>query len=105
MFSAFELTGGYFNPSLATGLKLGCLQEDPASHFLVGKYDILRCLLLLLCLQRPESYFLTRGYSRLSRGVVVQAHQNGGPVRQPFAIVDYISESLTKNLDSICFAR
>jgi len=47
MFSAFELTGGYFNPSLATGLKLGCLQEDLTSHFLVGKDDILNRLLHL----------------------------------------------------------
>jgi hypothetical protein len=56
MFSAFELTGGYFNPSLATGLKLGCLQEDPASHFLVGKDDILRFLLhLLWCSRMPNT--------------------------------------------------
>jgi hypothetical protein len=27
-FLAFNLTEGYFNPTLATGLKLGCLMED-----------------------------------------------------------------------------
>ncbi len=34
--TAFELTGGYYNPNLATGLKLGCLGEDDSTHFLVG---------------------------------------------------------------------
>jgi hypothetical protein len=32
---AFDLTGGYYNPTLATGLKLGCLMEDETAHVLV----------------------------------------------------------------------
>ncbi len=52
----------------------------------------------------PEDKFLVPdlGYSRLCRVVVpaCQATQAGGPSRQPYAIVDYIPQSGTKNLPS-----
>jgi hypothetical protein len=58
---------------------------------------------LLTRCQRINSESLTGGYSRLWHRIVVtlrQATQAGGPVRQPYARVDSIPQSGTKNLVS-----
>ncbi len=53
--------------------------------------------------QRTNSQSLTGGYSWLWHRVVVLARphmQPGGPIRQPYAMVDYITQAGTKNLAS-----